>query len=191
MSPVCTPGGKELPVKIATRTLCVEGAAVTFRRAGGSESERCVPAPTWRFEPAACVAGMRQMTQDRENDTGAPDVERRTQRRALIKKGIVLGGVAWSTPMIVSTRALAADGSPEPTTTSEATTTTTTTMPEPCECTFCATVTAGPVTLYFVCQPTDPNDCDCLCKCGGIDRPCAKTDPCEFPVTCTPVPNPC
>lgn len=104
-------------------------------------------------------------------------------RRSLIKKGVVAGGIVWAAPMLTSATASAAStGTPAPTTSSSSTS-----MGQPCDCSFCAMVTQpGGGTLYFTCTAADSSGCDCLCKCGGVNRPCAQADPCTVAVNCVP-----
>lgn len=134
-------------------------------------------------------------------DTGVPMSDENEQdtatglsRRSLIKRSVVVGGLVWAAPVMQSVASAATPGSPPPTTTTTSTspstststsTTSTTTQPEPCDCTFCAIVSGpGGSTLYFTCAPTSSQGCDCLCKCGGVNRPCSQADPCTVEVTC-------
>ena len=123
-------------------------------------------------------------------------------RRKIIAGGAALGGLVWAAPAMKTVGRLGQNtGSvpnttttttEEPTTTSTSTSTTTssstttTTVPQTCDCSFCATVVAGPTTLYFDCVGATPAACDCLCKCGNLDFPCAEADPCTVAITCTP-----
>lgn len=134
-----------------------------------------------------------------ENDVASrPNVGE--SRREMLRKGAMVGGLVWAAPVIGSAGRLAAEGSAPPSTsttepnfvTSTSVATTTTTMATLCDCTFCATITtpAG-ATLYFIGSGRTEADCDCLCKCGGIDRPCNAPDPCVVDVAFTPSPVPC
>ena len=99
-------------------------------------------------------------------------------RRTLIKRGVVVGGLAWAAPAITTIGSARGQ---------------TAGSPQPCDCTFCATVVPpeGP-TLYFDCTGTSTDDCNCLCVCSGVDAPCSHpNDPCVVGITCTPRPTAC
>lgn len=134
------------------------------------------------------------MTHDSIPDGPEHEPRAGDSRRELLRKGAMVGGLVWAAPVINSAGRLAADGSPPTTSTTTttapvATTTTTATL---CDCTFCATITTVTgATLYFIGAGKTEGDCDCLCKCGGIDRPCNAPNPCEVDVVFTPSPTPC
>jgi hypothetical protein len=92
--------------------------------------------------------------------------------------GVLAAGLVWAAPAI-STVGL---GSVQ------------TAGSTPCDCSFCATVVVPPpvdLTLYFDCDTTTPQECDCLSKCGGVNRPCDQADPCAVAVACVPRATPC
>jgi len=112
-------------------------------------------------------------------------------RREVIKRAAIAGGLVWSAPSVRRFASFAARGTPTGTTTTTATVpeTTTTTLAEPCDCYFCATVTSGPLTIYLDCDATSQAACDCICACGGVNRPCNEPDPCTVQIVCTPRPG--
>jgi hypothetical protein len=108
-----------------------------------------------------------------------PSAPSGVSRRTLIKRGVIAGGLVWAAPAISTVGRAAAQ---------------TAVGTAPCDCSFCATVNVPPpvnITLYFDCDTATSEECDCLCKCGGIDRPCSQADPCTVTIVCTQRETPC
>jgi hypothetical protein len=97
------------------------------------------------------------------NEVRADGISRRTALKR-VGAGAV---IAWSAPAILSVDRASAAGSP------------------PCNFTFC--VHAGP--FFFSCQPTNPNENLCPCKCAGANVQCPAPNPCSINFTCSPVPS--
>jgi hypothetical protein len=102
--------------------------------------------------------------------------ERDQQRRGLIKKAAVAGGIVWASPVIQSmTSPASAAGTPDPTTTETSTT-------APGECTTCNPVPACGGSTTVFCGPTgDPLVCACYQTVEG-DCVCTQPGSCRFPV---------